>query len=326
MAMRIRSAPVVGRSAPLSPERIGGQRWVSILRQYSKLVAMQVAHSIEDARRFRCRLAGTTVLVPTMGALHGGHLAHLRCGRQIADHLLVSIFVNPTQFGPGEDFDRYPRSVEEDLALCESEAVDHVFVPSVDQMYSASISAVCLDVPDLTADLEGASRVGHFPGVCRVVLKLLGILGPDFATFGRKDYQQLCVIHALVRDLFLPVRIIEVGTVREEDGLAMSSRNRYLNTGQRRKAVGLYQALLRAREMIEQGGETDPARVEQQMAQTVLAHGLGLDYVAVRRPRTLMIPETIEPSSSGVVGLVAGSVDGIHLIDSLCIGGRTDQK
>lgn len=282
---------------------------------------MWVAETIEQLHRHRRALSGTVCLVPTMGALHEGHVAHLHAGRDIADHTIVSIFVNPAQFGPNEDYQRYPRSLEADLAKCEAAGVGGVFNPSVEQMYPADQLATDVSIPALATILEGRARPGHFDGVCRVVVKLLNLVQPDVATFGCKDYQQLLVVRAMVSDLNLPVRIDPVATQREPDGLACSSRNWYLNDEQRKRAIGLSRALQSAEEQIERCGETDPAEVESSMQQVLEAHQVEPDYAVVRHPATLVELDCLEPElTGGVVALVAGRVDSVRLLDNTVLG------
>lgn len=243
---------------------------------------------------------------------------HVRRGRAAADHVVVSIFVNPTQFGPGEDFQRYPRPFDLDVAICEEAGAALVFAPEPEDIYPPGGLAARVDVPALTTILEGAHRPGHFEGVCRVVAKLLQIAQPDVVTFGRKDYQQLRVVEAMIADLFVPVSILEVPTVREPDGLAMSSRNRYLTAEQRPQALGLVKALRQARALVEQGGETDPKAVESAMAQVLAAHALELDYAVVRHPWTLQPLDSLDPSfTGGVVALVAARLGAVRLIDNM---------
>ncbi len=196
---------------------------------------------------------GPVVLVPTMGALHAGHTALIRRASELARNegggaVLVSIFVNPTQFGPAEDFQRYPRPLAEDLAVCENAGAAVVFTPSAEELYAANHS-VRVEETALSRGLCGRDRPGHFPGVCLVVLKLFWITLPDIAVFGEKDFQQLAVIRRLVRDLNIPVRIEGTPTVRESDGLALSSRNVYLTSAQRQAAPGIYRALQRGQEL-----------------------------------------------------------------------------
>jgi len=276
---------------------------------------MELLRTIEEARRWRADQAGRVALVPTMGALHAGHLAHLDVAKPLAERCVVSIFVNPAQFGPGEDFSRYPRPVHDDLTRCRERGVDAVFMPEPEAMYPPHIPATNVEVPSLTREFEASHRPGHFAGVCRVVLKLLHIVWPHAVTFGQKDYQQLVVCSALIADLNLPIDVITVPTVREDDGLARSSRNVYLDADQRRRALGLIKALRLAQKLITEG-ETDPSVVESAMRRTIEAHQIVLDYAAVRHPTTLAELDCIEGK---VVALVAGRLRQTRLLDNLLI-------
>ncbi len=241
-------------------------------------------HAVAAARR-----AGKQVgFVPTMGALHAGHVSLIEPARAANGFTVVSIFVNPTQFGPNEDFTRYPRPLQRDLGLCEG--VDLVFAPDAVTMYPQGFQT-SVRVRDLSNLLEGASRPGHFEGVATVVLKLFNLVQPDRAYFGQKDAQQVRVIQQMVGDLNVPVEIVVCPTVREADGLALSSRNQYLDAGQRREATALYQALEKAEALIK-AGERNPAVIERAMADRIAATpGAVLDYaVAVDR-------ETLKPAS-----------------------------
>jgi pantoate--beta-alanine ligase len=202
-----------------------------------------VAETQRDLFRLRAALPGRVALVPTMGALHEGHRTLVRAARERCDGVVVSVFVNPTQFGPGEDFDRYPRTWDDDLAALAQEGADLVFHPGVEQVYPAGTLGVTVDPGPLGSVLEGAVRPGHFAGVLTVVAKLFGLVRPDEAFFGEKDYQQLVLIRAMARELFLRVAVSGVPTVREDDGLALSSRNRYLFPEQRATAATLNKAL-----------------------------------------------------------------------------------
>ncbi|MFL6098081.1 MAG: pantoate--beta-alanine ligase [Blastococcus sp.] len=202
-----------------------------------------VADSVVDLRRLRAALPGPVALVPTMGALHEGHRALVRAARERAASVVVSVFVNPTQFGPGEDFDRYPRTWEADLAALAEEGADLVFHPEVDDVYQRGSLGITVDPGPLGSVLEGAVRPGHFAGVLTVVAKLFGLVRPDLAVFGEKDYQQLTLIRAMARELALGVQVVGVPTVREDDGMALSSRNRYLDPAQRAAAATISAAL-----------------------------------------------------------------------------------
>ncbi len=281
---------------------------------------MFIAKTVDALREFRRGLSGSVAFVPTMGALHDGHLSLIAKAHELADHVVVSIFVNPTQFGPHEDLARYPRPVGDDLAQCRAAGAACAFHPEVDQMYPPGLTACEIDVPAVTRDLEGAVRPDHFQGVCRVCMKLFNMVQPDVAVFGQKDYQQLALIRAMVADTALPLRIAAGPTVREADGLALSSRNRYLDPTQRKHALGLSKALRQAEQMIRDG-ETDPAAVEEAMRVTMAAHHLAVDYAAVRHPLTLGGLDSVDPTTSGgVVALVAGRLGSVRLIDNLLIG------
>jgi pantoate--beta-alanine ligase len=202
-----------------------------------------VAESVADLRRLRDALPGPVALVPTMGALHEGHRTLVRAARERAASVVVSVFVNPTQFGPGEDFDRYPRTWDADLAALAEEGADLVFHPEVEDVYPPGALGVTVDPGPLGSVLEGAVRPGHFAGVLTVVAKLFGLVRPDQAFFGEKDYQQLTLIRAMARELVLGVEVVGVPTVREDDGMALSSRNRYLAPEQRAAAATISAAL-----------------------------------------------------------------------------------
>jgi len=281
---------------------------------------MRVIDTVEAMRRARSALPGPVGLVATMGALHDGHLAHVEALRPDVASVVVSIFVNPTQFGPHEDYSRYPRPIEDDLARCEAAGVDAVFKPPADEVYPPGGVDAAVDVPRLTRDLEATQRPGHFQGVCRVVMKLLQMIRPDVATFGRKDYQQLRVVQAMVADLAVPVRVLEVPTVREPDGLAMSSRNRYLDPAERQRALGLYRALCRARDLAS-GGETDPAAVEAAMRGVLDDAGLRTDYAAVRHPFTLEPVATVGQAGQASAALIAARLGAVRLLDNMRVGG-----
>jgi pantoate--beta-alanine ligase len=253
---------------------------------------MDILHGIDEVReRVRqWRRDGLRVgFVPTMGNLHRGHLQLVEAARAEADRVVVSIFVNPTQFGAGEDFDKYPRTLEQDCAQLNPLGVDVVFAPSVAEMYpDGPALPTKISVPELSADLCGAFRPGHFDGVATVVCKLFNIVLPDVAAFGKKDYQQLRVIQRMVRDLDVPVRVLPVETLREPNGLAMSSRNSYLSAAEKAHAAQLRQTLLEAADRLRRG---EPCRdVEVWGRERLDGAGFRTDYFSVRRQADLVEP------------------------------------
>jgi pantoate--beta-alanine ligase len=257
----------------------------------------------------------STALVPTMGALHEGHLSLLDAARRECDFSVVSIFVNPTQFGPGEDFGRYPRTLETDLALLAARGADCVFAPPTDQMYPAGATTF-VDVPAAAEPLEGQFRPGHFRGVATVVLKLFNLVQPQVACFGRKDYQQSLVVRRMVEDLDLPIRINICPTVREADGLALSSRNRYLSPPDRQRALAISRSLRLAAELVR-SGTLDAPNIVRRMQAELAAQELDVDYVALADPDTLAaVPRIDRPA----VALIAARVGGTRLIDNELIG------
>jgi len=233
----------------------------------------------------------TTALVPTMGNLHDGHLALVRVAREHADRVVASIYVNPTQFGEGEDYGRYPRTPEEDLSRLESTHCDMVFMPEEQAMYPRGLtdSTRVTAAPSLSGILEGASRPGHFDGVVTVVARLFNLVGPDVAVFGEKDYQQLLVIRRLVEDLGYPIRIVSVPIVRGSGGLALSSRNRYLDAGERLAAEQMNAVLAAAAGRLA-SSSADPDAVARDARQRLENAGLVVDYVVVRRADDLTEP------------------------------------
>lgn len=254
-------------------------------------------------------------LVPTMGALHDGHLSLVRRARSECGFVVVSVFVNPAQFGPGEDLNRYPRDLESDARACEEVGADVLFAPDGRQMYPDGFDT-WVEVGGPAQALEGASRPGHFRGVATVCAKLFNIVGPDRAYFGRKDYQQLKVIEKMVRDLDMRLEIVPVETVREPDGLAMSSRNAYLNADERRAAVVLYRALSEAAAAFE-AGEQSAAAVQDIVAKLIKYEPLAeLDYVAVVDAGSL---EPIDRIDRPVAILLAARIGSTRLIDNVVL-------
>jgi pantoate--beta-alanine ligase len=240
-----------------------------------------VAETIDDLRRLRAERPGPVALVPTMGALHEGHRTLVRAAREHAATVIVSVFVNPTQFGPGEDFDRYPRTWDADLAALGEEGADIVFHPPVEEVYPPSAVGVTVDPGPLGSVLEGAVRPGHFAGVLTVVAKLFGLVRPDVALFGEKDYQQLTLIRAMARELALGVQVVGVPTVREDDGLALSSRNRFLDAAQRATSVALSAALRAGAEAGPRGADAVLAAAREVLA---AEPALLLDYLELTDP------------------------------------------
>jgi pantoate--beta-alanine ligase len=250
-------------------------------------LSIATARTVKDLRAqvAKWRQAGETVaLVPTMGALHAGHLSLIGSAKGHAGRIVASIFVNPSQFGPKEDFKRYPRDEAGDVEKLAKEGVDLVFIPSTDEMYPAGF-ATKVSLPSLTEDLCGAARPNHFEGVATVVTKLLLQCGPDVAVFGEKDFQQLLVIKRLVRDLNIPVEIVAAPIVREKDGLALSSRNFYLSADERTRAPILHQVLSETAASLANGEGCDAATSAGRFK--LEAKGFRVDYVAVRDPGTL---------------------------------------
>lgn len=280
------------------------------------VVAQRIGEVRQAVRAARARGARVG-LVPTMGALHEGHASLLRAARADGGLVVASIFVNPTQFGPTEDLAKYPRPLERDLEVCRREGVGLVFAPSAAEMYPAGF-ATTVRVARMTEKMCGAFRPGHFDGVCTVVAKLLAIVRPDAAYFGEKDAQQLAVVRRMVADLDLGVEIRGGPTVREPDGLAMSSRNAYLSPAERQKALALSRSLAEAREAVL-AGERDAGRLAAQVRQRLeAAEGVDLQYVAVVDPDTL---EDLGRVGDRALVAVAAKVGATRLIDNVVLRG-----
>ncbi|OIQ10326.1 pantoate--beta-alanine ligase [Neomoorella thermoacetica] len=279
---------------------------------------MELLQTIAAVRNYvaAARQRGLSIgLVPTMGYLHEGHLSLARAARQQNDVVIMSIFVNPTQFGPNEDFARYPRDLERDRELAAGAGVDAVFAPAVEEMYPAGY-ATYVQVEGLTEVLCGASRPGHFRGVTTVVSKLFNIVQPDRAYFGQKDYQQALVIKRMVRDLNFPIEIITIPTVREADGLALSSRNKYLTPEQRRSALSLHRALNLGSDLIK-AGEREAAAVRRAMEKEITAWPeTRIDYVAISDADTL---KPLEKIGGRVLLALAVWVGNTRLIDNVVL-------
>ncbi len=287
---------------------------------YRTNTLMEVIQSISGLHPLKALWREQAVaFVPTMGALHAGHLALITHAKTIADKVVVSIFVNPLQFGPEEDLARYPRPLEQDLALCQEHGVDAVFVPEASELYPQGMQNLTHVLPpiQLTMAFCGLSRPGHFAGVSTVVLKLFNLLQPDSAVFGEKDAQQLAVIRQMVSDLNLPVQIISVPTVRESDGLALSSRNQYLKTASDRQQARLLSRLLIAVQSLYQQGlevtENVLAYAQEQVLDETLYPDFELEYLAIVNNETFQ-PVEILDSQSRII--VAARVGNVRLIDN----------
>jgi pantoate--beta-alanine ligase len=265
---------------------------------------------VREWRHQRLRVA----FVPTMGNLHAGHMSLLAAARFRGDRVVASIFVNPLQFGPSEDYTAYPRTLDEDQKLLAEAHCDLLFAPSVTQMYpTGGDQRTVVMVRGLSDILDGHFRPGHFDGVATVVTKLFGIVAPDVAVFGEKDYQQLLVVRHMTQDLALPVEIIGAPTVRAADGLALSSRNRYLEAGERAQSIAIHQALLAAAQSIH-GGRSDFEALEQEGGQRLHRAGMQLDYFAIRNALDLT---PADAASTDLVILVAARMGRARLIDNM---------
>jgi pantoate--beta-alanine ligase len=279
---------------------------------------MQIATTIAEIRAYvaQARAAGKTVgFVPTMGALHAGHASLIEAAADRCDYVVVSIFVNPTQFGPGEDLEKYPRPFEKDVEVCEKHGAHAVFAPRAAEMYPRT-NLTWVTVEKLTEPLCGQSRPGHFRGVTTVCTKLFNIVGADVAFFGQKDAQQAIVIRRMVADLNLPLEIVICPTVREPDGLAMSSRNEYLSPQERKEAPVIYRALKRCAELIE-AGERDAARITQEMHGILRqASALRVEYVSIVDAEGL---EPCDRIQGKVLVAVAGRLGSTRLIDNIMV-------
>jgi pantoate--beta-alanine ligase len=289
---------------------------------------MEILRTVDDLRRWARSArsmssfgAGNIVgLVPTMGALHAGHASLIRAARASCSHVAVSLFVNPTQFGPGEDYARYPRSFEADCALAESEGADVLFAPSVEELYPNGSASTFVDVPGLGDRLDGASRPGHFRGVATVVAKLLIAAEPDRAFFGQKDAAQVAIIHRMVADLGLATEIVACPIVRDDDGLALSSRNGYLSPGERSRALTLSRAVCHVETLVAGGERRGPALIEAALgvfANARSAFGsepeVRIDYIALVDRSTL---EPVQIAAPGTLFAVAAYVGTTRLIDN----------
>jgi pantoate--beta-alanine ligase len=275
---------------------------------------MKVLHTISEMRAERASL-GQLALVPTMGALHAGHMSLIEVARSKAPHVAVSIFVNPTQFGPREDFTKYPRPIVADLQKCEAAGVAVVFNPSEAEMYPGEGVDTIIDFPQLTNVLEGKHRPGHFRGVCLIVAKLFNIIQPNIACFGQKDFQQLRVLNAMVESLNWPIEMVACPTLRDPDGMAMSSRNQYLSAQDRQRGLAISKALFAARDLVATGVK-QASRLTTAMQHMLLAQHLLIDYIASVDPLTL---KPVEIMTGPTVLAIAARVGTTRLIDNIVV-------
>jgi pantoate--beta-alanine ligase len=274
---------------------------------------MQVTKTVADIRVLRRKISGTVGFVPTMGYLHEGHLTLVKQARKENSAVIVSIYVNPAQFGPREDFGAYPRDLNRDLELLQKEGTDIAFVPGNDEMYPPGFSS-WVDVEKMTEQLEGPSRPGHFRGVATIVAKLFNVVQPTRAYFGQKDAQQVVVIKRMVADLNMGIEIVVVPTVRESDGLAMSSRNIYLNPKERQAATILFKALTLARQLYR-GGERDAEKIRQRITSLIQKEPLAqVDYVSIADAETL---EELNLLDRPAVASLAIRIGKTRLIDNM---------
>ena len=273
---------------------------------------MQIIHTVKELREWR-KTAGRVAFVPTMGNLHEGHLALVREAKKRADNVVVSIFVNRLQFGQGEDFDKYPRTLGQDAAKLEGEGVAVVFAPDEKELYPNVEQRYNVEPPNLQNELCGRFRLGHFRGVATVVTKLFNIVQPDAACFGKKDYQQLAIIKGFAEDLNFNVEIVPVDTGRASDGLALSSRNQYLNENERAEAPRLFRELNKIAEALR-GGNLAYAELEQTAVRNLTAAGWTVDYVEIRHAESLAVAHA---GDKDLVVLAAARLGGTRLIDNV---------
>ena len=273
---------------------------------------MQIIHTVKELREWR-KTAGRVAFVPTMGNLHEGHLALVREAKKRADNVVVSIFVNRLQFGQGEDFDKYPRTLGQDAAKLEGEGVAVVFAPDEKELYPNVEQRYNVEPPNLQNELCGRFRPGHFRGVATVVTKLFNIVQPDAACFGKKDYQQLAIIKGFAEDLNFNVEIVPVDTGRASDGLALSSRNQYLNENERAEAPRLFRELNKIAEALH-GGNLAYAELEQTAVRNLTAAGWTVDYVEIRHAEGLAVAHA---GDKDLVVLAAARLGGTRLIDNV---------
>jgi pantoate--beta-alanine ligase len=277
---------------------------------------MRLIKEISQMKDYRKKIevSQTVALVPTMGAIHLGHLSLLRKARQQCDKVVMSIFVNPTQFGRGDDYQRYPRHLSKDISLSEKEGVDVVFAPSVEEMYRPGYSTFVQVEGPLSSTLEGASRPGHFKGVATVLIKLFNIINPDYSYLGEKDYQQALMVKKLAKELNLDTQIVVLPTIREKDGLALSSRNSYFDEKEREAATILYKSLKKGKEWILQG-EKNSWRIILEMKKLIEKEPLArIDYITIIDPNSMEEAQNIEGE---VLIVLAVRISKVRLIDNV---------
>ncbi len=278
---------------------------------------MEIVRSIREMQEFAKKWRANNLsiaFVPTMGALHDGHLELMHVAKKTADICIVSVFVNPLQFGPNEDFARYPRPIETDIELCKMVGVDCMFLPEVHEIYSENFSTT-VNVGVITEKFEGASRTSHFQGVTTIVTKLLLATNPDWMMMGQKDYQQVLVIKKMVSDLNFAVNVVMVPTKRDDDGLALSSRNKYLSDTERKTALQIRKALLIGKQLIEKGNKTSKTIEDAMQSILQSVEGIRIDYCSVANA-IILEKKTVLESKESVVLLIAAFVGSTRLIDN----------
>ncbi|AQQ70395.1 Pantothenate synthetase [Limihaloglobus sulfuriphilus] len=280
---------------------------------------MDIAEKIEEIKVLtrKARTSGKSIgFVPTMGALHAGHVSLIEAACSRTDYVVVSIFVNPVQFSPGEDLENYPRTLEDDRAKCQSAGADLIFVPSVKEMYPDKLQSWVEVEGQLTENLCGKSRPGHFRGVTTVCAKLFNIVMPDIAFFGRKDAQQAAVLKKMVKDLNMPLQLQVCPIIREKSGLAMSSRNKYLSDKERQDAAVLYQSLVKCREMVDSGTRNARLLVDTMRKMISNVDGAEIDYIQIVDPDTLEDVDTVEKQAMAALAVKIGPA---RLIDNIML-------
>ncbi len=275
---------------------------------------MKIINTIAEMRAYRAQVSDIA-LVPTMGNLHAGHLTLVETAKQKAKHVVVSIFVNPIQFGPNEDFGSYPRTLAEDCQKLEALGVDVVFAPNAEEMYPKGKQSVRVVPSDIQNELCGASREGHFNGVATVVTKLFNIVQPNIACFGEKDFQQLYIIKEMVEELNMPIEIVSVAICREQTGLALSSRNGYLSSDAKEKARELSKCLASMKQEIHQDSQINLRTLEQKATEHLNDLGWEVDYISIRNKHTLMLAN----NDDDLIILAAAKLDQTRLLDNLFV-------